>query len=942
MVDPRRTAILIRPGVGEPYRDKTSDTHRWVNAPTGTTVVLRSGSGTREYTYRPDRLLVLGNPTCLSLTAASLVEVRGERWLNVSEVLRFDGPDSAWMRVFYPTKAGEAYRTYPEQEVRIIQDAAEHPRVADVLGYWRDLVDHLPNLSGERHPLVRAYETLDAVHPESVLARYLCGAPIGELLDDRLPIFPFSSNLSQRAALLQSLRHPISVIDGPPGTGKTQTILNLLATLSATPGVCVGVVSANNAAVDNIHDKLDKLGYGYVVASLGRREKREAFFAAQQRRNLAVDELLASEDHGGAVSPAEPPAAKRLRDLEGLILRLQGDERTLAQLRQDLDGHSLEFRHFTRYLEGHEVADLDGVALLRRASDRILDYLVETQIRDDRPVWSLRWVKRLRQLVKYGPLRGIDPKDSEVVLGLQRAYYGRRIAELGAQVADLEGRLARADLAGMVARQQELSLRVLRAGLQERYSAFGARRRYDEGTYLRSFDAFSADYPVILSTCHSLRRSIGPGRLLDYLIIDEASQVDLLAAGLALASSKRVIVVGDLAQLPHIPETEAIKNSGPPPLPAYDYRKHSLLSSLQELYGEALPRTMLREHYRCDPVIIGFCNEKFYDRQLIPFTTSTPDGRPLVMHITVEGNHMRSHREGGRSNQREIDVIEQEVIPQECAGIPREEIGVTSPYRRQVTKIDGALVADLEAVEADTVHRFQGREKRVVIMSTVLDETWRGRTGTRFVDDPKLVNVAVSRAKERFVLVTNHEMLPTSRHLRDLMEYVRYRDPEQQPRQSSVVSVFDLLYRRYSERLEPFAARLLGQMKYPSEDSVWTLLHDLMAEEPYRDLDLHAQVLVQNLIPSLVGLTQEQTAYVKNRCSLDFVVYRRVARQPILGIEVNGFAFHENMPDRRAKDLLKKGILERYSIPLLALPTTGSGEKSLIRAALDEALLACR
>jgi hypothetical protein len=59
----------------------------------------------------------------------------------------------------------------------------------------------------------------------------------------------------------------------------------------------------------------------------------------------------------------------------------------------------------------------------------------------------------------------------------------------------------------------------------------------------------------------------------------------------------------------------------------------------------------------------------------------------------------------------------------------------------------------------------------VIILSTVLDETWRGRTGLDFVDDPQLVNVAVSRAIQRFILVTNYDMLPASRHIRDLIGY---------------------------------------------------------------------------------------------------------------------------------------------------------------------------
>ena len=120
----------------------------------------------------------------------------------------------------------------------------------------------------------------------------------------------------------------------------------------------------------------------------------------------------------------------------------------------------------------------------------------------------------------------------------------------------------------------------------------------------------------------------------------------------------------------------------------------------------------------------------------------------------------------------------------------------------------GLRIDQVEKFEADTVHRFQGRQRAVIILTTVLDETWRGRTGLRFADDPHLINVAVSRAVRRFILVTNYDMLPTSRHIRDLVGYIRYRNPHEPVVDSAVISMFDLLYRDYSSRLQPLADRL--------------------------------------------------------------------------------------------------------------------------------------
>ncbi len=154
--------------------------------------------------------------------------------------------------------------------------------MANVLRYWRTVVSRL----ARDDPLRPGYEKLAFVHPESVLNSFLSGSPIESRRQDIALIFPFRCNLSQRKAVESALTHSVSVVEGPPGTGKTETILNLIANIIAVQHMTVGIVSFGNAAVDNVRDKLDRLGFGHVIGNLGRKEKREEFFAAQARRIL--------------------------------------------------------------------------------------------------------------------------------------------------------------------------------------------------------------------------------------------------------------------------------------------------------------------------------------------------------------------------------------------------------------------------------------------------------------------------------------------------------------------------------------------------------------------------------------------------------------------------------------------------------------------------------
>jgi hypothetical protein len=925
MIDPRDRAVLIRNSTTGQFEDKTREILNVSNIGEYIEIIF---TGSKRYTYRRDRVRVLRRPKRRELGHGELVEANGSTWQSATEVLTFPGAHGAWSRIFYRTRAGEDYRTYPAAQVRVIASATAAPAVADVLRYWCVVTSGLPR----DDPLRLGYEKLSFVHPESALNAFLSGSPIESSAEEAAPIFPFRCNLSQRAAVEKALTNAISVIEGPPGTGKTETILNLIANIIAVRHETVGIVSFGNAAVDNVRDKLDALGFGHALANLGRREKREEFFAGQAARDAQVARFLANVP--------EQPDLRQLAGLDRRLRGLQDAERARARRRQELDAHLLELRHFEDHLNADELPDVERLPLLRRSADRILDYLAESELE----LAGVRPgpLRRIRSYFRYGSARDLDPADTGTVLRLQLAYYRKRITELERDIEKLEARLRRADFEQLSRQHHQLSVQFLHAELAARYRE-SRRERYDAASYRRgaTFNAFIKDYPALLSTCHSLRDSLADGYLLDYLIIDEASQVNLPLAGLAMSCARRVVVVGDQRQLPPIPLNAA--DGFTPPALAYDCQRN-LLSALSELHRDALPRTLLCEHYRCDPVIIGFCNKKFYDGALIPFTsggaaasggpaTGGETGRPMIVVRTVEGNHMRQHRGGGRSNQREIDVITQEVIPQYCPDIAQADIGVTTPYRHQAAKAADVL----DQAEADTVHKFQGRQKQAVILTTVLDETWRGRTGQAFADDPQLINVAVSRAIRRFILVTNFDMLPTSRHIRDLVGYIGYHSPGDEVTDSAVVSVFDLLYQAYSQRLRPLAARLRNELKYKSEDIIWTVLHDILAEPRYAHLTATPQVLLRNLIPDPATLDPAQLAYIQHRASVDFVVYNRVTNQPLLAIEVDGFAFHENKPEQRERDALKDEILAARQMPLLRLATTDSREPQRIRRKLDDA-----
>lgn len=145
VLDPRRTAVLILDRetghVDERQsRDVTGYAHGAVN---GRVDVYLRGSPS-PYGYSARRVVVMHDPASVPLTGAA-VEVDGQIWGGVSEAWRFTGPGGSWLRIFRKTESGESHHIYPTSRVRIVADAARHPRVADVMAYWRDVVSRLPD-----------------------------------------------------------------------------------------------------------------------------------------------------------------------------------------------------------------------------------------------------------------------------------------------------------------------------------------------------------------------------------------------------------------------------------------------------------------------------------------------------------------------------------------------------------------------------------------------------------------------------------------------------------------------------------------------------------------------------------------------------------------------------------------------------------------------------
>lgn len=716
-------------------------------------------------------------------------------------------------------------------------------------------------------------------------------------------IFPFGINESQLQAVEQAFTSQISLIEGPPGTGKTQTILNIVANILLR-GKNVAVVSNNNSAVANVCEKLGKSGLDYLVASLGSTENREAFFANPRPR-----------------PSLEPEAAPSMERIQVVLQQLKGflsARNAVAQLQIEIDELEVERRYLQQWQQDNsvQIPALDKYRLSPQKSADLMAYLAHMA------GGRVRVKDRIEMLFNFRILR-MKPFDNwekrkSTFYALQLHYYDKVLQEKQVALTSHQQALRLGNYQELLEELTSASMKYLKQHLHQHVPN---PEPFDAKTYKRKLDGFLKRYPIISSSTHSIINSLENGAMLDYLIIDEASQQDIVPGILALGCAKNLIIVGDRKQLAHIPA----KLGMAAPKDHYDCEKHSLLDSCVSVFNGSIPTTLLKEHYRCHPRIIQFCNQQFYDNQLVPMTKDSGE-KPLSLLVTAKGNHTRK-----TTNLRELDSLLATLEGEgESAWEGEDGRGFIAPFRAQATLSGTLLPADFIN---DTVHKFQGRECDEIVFSTVLDKKSITPKFLTFVDDPRMVNVAVSRAKHRFTLVTGDDVFTKNNgHIAALVRYIEYYAEEGQLLRAPVISAFDLLYKEYDQSLDRLNARLRrSDSEYKSERIVAQILREALDQEACRALKFHAQVPLNQLASTAnPSLTPRERSFMSNGATCDFVVYFKVGKTPLGVIEVDGGS--HDAPDQAERDALKDSILRKCGISLLRLRTVESGIEERVAA----------
>ena len=565
------------------------------------------------------------------------------------------------------------------------------------------------------------------------------------------PIAPLPVNHAQEQILAKCANTNLTVVTGPPGTGKSQVVVDLVAN-AWVHNQTILVTSTNNAAVDVATDRANDITPGLLLRT-GNKSAREALpdivtqlVASKQPVDMATTSLIETTlTRSNKVRTEFYEALRKVAEFENLQNEsVQAEERLLDAV--------LEF---------------GSVSI---ADDEVAPVLLSAQkVARARFLQGFRWRRLAKRTGLISLIAAMEPTIEWLGIRSKNLERISEIAKLSEIVRDPMQRAGEVDRDWQEAgrRLSEMKVSSSITSNRAKLSPLGMA----QSSYFGTLKAIEPTLPYLRGwacTTLSLKQNFPmDAGLFDYVIIDEASQCHLSYILPAAYRAKRLILVGDPNQLPPIakltPEQEtaiAFRNAISP-ADLTRRRLSGTIYSAFDFFANVLGDEnvdLLNEHYRSHPHIARWFNETFYGSQLEILTdiASVKQGSRALSWLDVPGQAHQPPK-GSWVNQAEANRAISLIGEFLSMG---KTVGVVTPFSAQAALIDriatqqfGRDVLASTSFRSGTAHAFQGDERDVMIFSCVLADGISPRVAKWVQTERRLINVAVSRARETLVVL---------------------------------------------------------------------------------------------------------------------------------------------------------------------------------------------
>lgn len=665
-----------------------------------------------------------------------------------------------------------------------------------------------------------------------------------------------SLNQSQRKAVELAFKEPVSIITGPPGTGKSQVVVNILAN-AVLNNQKVLFASKNNQAVDNVHERLRKeLDSDYFIR-LGNSECNQ-----QADKDLSV--ILNAVQSGFYKKDEElflqnEAACKKLKNkldqcrfkveqipilkeaLQSLSNRIENERISFERIKNKIN---IDYRRFfikekleINVSNSNTNFILNSLESTKSIFGKVVFYLFKKKkiykqileinaslpdsirgfVDDKAPISQInkRLIDSLRSNVDF--IKNLQENQKIIVKlyqehegvidCLQNNYNEKKVLYQSYLAQEKESLKEIESLEPLfVFESKKLMKSAIARNLQNinnvDYLAISAILQYQSYlknklpwkdselsncslTIKRFLDVFKG---VSISNLTIKNSFLLEQNIFDLVVIDEASQCDFASVIPLLFRAKRVCILGDPLQLKHITsitkgEQQYVLDELRLEVSKHNYCENSLFDKMSQVsIQNRFESSFLNEHYRCHPDIIGFSNEFFYKKegQSLSVQTNANDfkfGDIGFNWIDVNGKVL----ENKNINNQEVEACLSLYISLKKR-FPKAKIGIATPFKHQKEALQNAFknlnIELRQDLIVDTVHRFQGDEKDIIIFSLVVTSGCKDSL-PNFINKwaPYLLNVGVTRAKSALYIIGNKEYCKSlksingSTLLRDLVVY---------------------------------------------------------------------------------------------------------------------------------------------------------------------------
>ncbi len=170
----------------------------------------------------------------------------------------------------------------------------------------------------------------------------------------------------------------------------------------------------------------------------------------------------------------------------------------------------------------------------------------------------------------------------------------------------------------------------------------------------------------------------------------------------------------------------------------------------------------------------------------------------------------------------------------------------------------------------------------------------------------------------------------------DLTRYIEYNSLDADIIESPKVSVFDLLYSEYSDKLLKIMSSSKHVSEYKSENLMYSVIEEVLNYPEYISFKCVIHIPLNSIVKDFTNLNDVQKVFAKNPWShVDFLIFSKLDKEPVLVVEVDGYEYHANNKEQKRRDAVNDKILEQIKLPILRVATNESGEKEKLIKMLD-------